>query len=308
MPTVQTSHRLRIPFLLAAVCVAVAAPHARCVEKKELEQYEDKALLKWSEKVAKVMRTDRFRLRAELEFAFPGKVVEATTVEEYATWFELLVGKDDQWWRDDAPTPQLGDLFDKVTKQLDVGPVPSLTREEFGKYARRILIPQNPPPVSREPNPDDDADKVFRVLDRNGDGFLDEIELTTDLAENKLFVDTDGDGRIGKAEYREGFRRRAEARAFAQLAKSGEAPRPGELPPAKKKDTLPEWFIRLDADQDGQLSLYECRIGGGSVTLFAEMDLNGDGYLTRDEYLRYAKEKAEAKTEKPALTKPRSRW
>ena len=299
--------RARVPFLLSALCLSALASPARCVEKKELDLYEARFLQRWVERVAKVMSSDRSRLRAALENAFPGRVAEALTEEEYAGWFDLLAGKADQWWRDDAPTPQLAELFDKAIQPLDVGPVPSMTREEFAKYAKRVLIPQNPPPPGKEPNPDEDADKVFRVLDRNGDGALEDAELTTDLWDYKILADTDEDGRVSKAEYREAFRRRVVAKAEGQLAKEGKAPRAaGELPPAKNRGEVPEWFTRLDADRDGQLSLYECRTGGGSVALFVEMDLNGDGYLTRDEYLRYAKAKEMAEA-KPA-SKTRGKW
>lgn len=301
MPTGRTA----VAVLFVAV---VAAPSAPGVERKDLERYEEQFLGKWVEKVAKVFRTERMRLRAELEFVFPGRVADALTEEEYAGWFDLLAGRNDQWWRDDAATPQLGELFDRVAQRLDLGPVPSLTRDEFAKYAKRVLVPQNPPPPDKMPNPDEDADKVFRVLDRNGDAELEDGELTTDLADNKLFADLDEDGRVSRHEYRSAFRQRAVAKALTALAKTGEAPRglAADLPPAKNRDNLPEWFARLDTDRDGQLSLFECRTGGGSVALFADMDLNGDGYLTRDEYRRYAKAK-EAEAPKPAPM-TRSRW
>ncbi|MBY0458934.1 MAG: hypothetical protein K2V38_16475 [Gemmataceae bacterium] len=44
--------------------------------------------------------------------------------------------------------------------------------------------------------------------------------------------------------------------------------------------------------------MFEWRKAGRPVELFEEMDLNGDGLLTRDEYLRYARmvdEKLKAK-------------
>lgn len=294
--------------LVAVLFVAVAAPFAPGVEKKELDQYEQRFLQRWTERVVKVLGGDRYRLRAELEIAFPGRVLEATTEEQYATWFDLLAGKNDQWWRDDAPSPQLADLFDRAIQRLDLGPVPSMTRDEFARYAKRVLRDQNPPPPGKEPNPDEDADRVFRVLDRDGDGALDDVELTTELAEQKLFADLDDDGRVSKAEYRDSFRRRVLLKTDALLAKDGTGPRPsGDLPQAKNRGAVPEWFTRLDADKDGQLSLYECRTGGGSVSLFTEMDLNGDGYLTREEYTRYVKAK-EATEAKPVAPKSRGRW
>ena len=65
---------------------------------------------------------------------------------------------------------------------------------------------------------------------------------------------------------------------------------------------VPSFFHECDGDQDGMIGLYEWRrnkdsIGGGykgTISEFVEMDLNGDGYLTADEYIRYSKAKIEA--------------
>jgi len=42
-----------------------------------------------------------------LKAAYPGKVIAALTEEEYETWFDLFVGKNEGWKQDDAPNPQL---------------------------------------------------------------------------------------------------------------------------------------------------------------------------------------------------------
>lgn len=81
----------------------------------------------------------------------------------------------------------------------------------------------------------------------------------------------------------------------------------GQRPPFEKKDTeeerpvamrygklpkdLPPWFDDLDTDKDGQVSLYEWRKGSKETREFTEMDLNGDGLVTADEYLRFARQK-----------------
>jgi hypothetical protein len=57
---------------------------------------------------------------------------------------------------------------------------------------------------------------------------------------------------------------------------------------------LPGWFSTLDADEDKQISLYEWRKAGKEIKEFLEMDLNGDGLLTTDEYSRWAQQKREA--------------
>lgn len=52
---------------------------------------------------------------------------------------------------------------------------------------------------------------------------------------------------------------------------------------------VPSWFVDLDTDKDGQIGLYEWRQAGRSTSDFVLMDLNGDGYLTAEEWIRYNK-------------------
>ena len=58
--------------------------------------------------------------------------------------------------------------------------------------------------------------------------------------------------------------------------------RPGKFPPE-----VPDWFIRLDADGDGQVGLYEWKTSGRPLAEFARMDRNDDGFLTAEEVLYY---------------------
>jgi Ca2+-binding EF-hand superfamily protein len=50
---------------------------------------------------------------------------------------------------------------------------------------------------------------------------------------------------------------------------------------------LPPWFLTLDKDGDGQISLDEWREAGKEPGEFRKYDLNGDGLITADEMLRY---------------------
>jgi hypothetical protein len=53
---------------------------------------------------------------------------------------------------------------------------------------------------------------------------------------------------------------------------------------------LPDWWERLDTDKDGQIGLYEWRKDGREVEAFIAMDLNNDGLLTPEEWIKYQKD------------------
>jgi Ca2+-binding EF-hand superfamily protein len=50
---------------------------------------------------------------------------------------------------------------------------------------------------------------------------------------------------------------------------------------------LPPWFKQLDTDQDGQISLREWRQGRRKLADFRKYDLNGDGFITPQEVLKF---------------------
>jgi Ca2+-binding EF-hand superfamily protein len=100
----------------------------------------------------------------------------------------------------------------------------------------------------------------FRVYDLNGDGFItpDEVLLYT--------------------------QRRSKSQ---------------QKPPAKIGSKLPEglppWFKELDKNHDGQISLLEWLNGGKTRDEFRVYDLNGDGFITADEVLRYLRSQPKTK-------------
>jgi hypothetical protein len=73
--------------------------------------------------------------------------------------------------------------------------------------------------------------------------------------------------------------------------KETEEERPVAMRYGKLPKGLPSWFDELDTDKDGQVSLFEWRKSGKDTKEFIEMDLNGDGLVTADEYLRFARQK-----------------
>lgn len=73
--------------------------------------------------------------------------------------------------------------------------------------------------------------------------------------------------------------------------KESEEERPVAMRYGKLPKGLPNWYDENDTDKDGQVSLYEWRKSGRETKEFLEMDLNGDGLVTADEYLRFARQK-----------------
>ncbi len=166
----------------------------------------------------------------------------------------------------------------------------------------------------RDAEIDSRAERIFRDRDKDNDGFLRFEEMSESLQNERDTYDTNKDGFIDLAEFKAYMRVRMARRDNppdkdkpanndekkstdnnAPVAPDSrqsykEDPRPqifraGKLP---TKD-LPEWFIRLDkeGDNDGQVGLYEWKTLGKSVDEFMAMDLNGDGLLTAEEYLRW---------------------
>jgi hypothetical protein len=193
---------------------------------------------------------------------------------------------------------------------------PSAAQEEriFREIQRAERLPDGavPPSVQVE-----QAKKIFRKLDVDGDGVLSAAELPESLRGERVRWDANRNGVIDPDEYWAYYQARlgvlSEQVAAGQIdlglkrggptvsPASGPAAKPavstippdgeglrtavrraGKLPPG-----LPDWFVRLDTDGDGQVGLYEWRKSGRPLAEFASMDLNDDGFITADELLRY---------------------
>src|SRR5262249_33551341 len=101
------------------------------------------------------------------------------------------------------------------------------------------------------------ADDWFRLLDRNGDGLLDLIELPSDLRAELLRWDVNARGFASAAEFRQFVRSRA----------------------ASADSSLASWFEKLDADGGGLISLSEWQAAGGTAEVFRRLDRTEQGFL-----------------------------
>lgn len=274
-----------------AACLFTLSASAPAADTTEVEQYEDKALLRATERaterIVRGSKADRAAWLKELTDAYGTKAGNPLKEDEYAAWFHLLAGDGaTEWKRADAPSKALQELFDKVLQRLELGPVPSVKKDEFARYARRHLVPGNPG-TPNSPEANEEPDRVFRVIDRDADGVLSADELTAKLKEDRKTADVDGNGRIDKDEYRAFFHRRAATAAEAAVVAKGGDPKAGGKAPVPAEFTA--WLTDADSDKDGQISLSEWRRAAKAIAEFRLMDLDGDGLLTKEEYQRYVR-------------------
>lgn len=259
-------------------------------ERGDKAHPEDKAVYKTLEKASKGFETERDKWLKELNKAFPGQVSPGQTRHDFEQWYDLLAGTG-EWQRQKAASKPLAELFDRVANRLQLGDVSAIGREEFLDYARRYLQPGGSPPWK---DPLDEVRKVFQQLDRDSSGWLEAAEWPERLRAKARDFDEDRDGRISFDEYRAYFEGRVlrlwETGTEDPLPPATPAPAtasPGPIRYGKLPDGLPSWFVDLDTDRDGQISLYEWKSAGYSLADFQVMDLNGDGLLPPEEYLRY---------------------
>ena len=155
------------------------------------------------------------------------------------------------------------------------------------------------------------AAKLFARLDQDGNGSLNDIEQPETLRTDRGKWDRNLDGAISLEEYTTYYQ--TSLKSISEKVASGEiylkAAQPSGAasvnPPlaARVEDSrpvvirvgrfpqgLPDWFIKLDkeGDNDGQVGLYEWKLSQKPLSEFSAMDLNGDGLLTAEEYLRWS--------------------
>jgi Ca2+-binding EF-hand superfamily protein len=208
--------------------------------------------------------------------------------------------------RDDLdPFQQM--FFDRATRQMNISNG-QITREQFKEVFSQMQNRMQNGGGGGPPSPEQTdrlAEQRFRFYDKNNDGLLSPDEMPEALRNEREKWDTNKDGFIDLNEFKAYFRSRFEQRgnggdtivfnnqdqsSIMQLPvqeQETDVKRPvvfraGHLPPG-----LPDWFTKLDIDNDGQIGLYEWVKGGKPINEFREMDYNDDGFLTAEEVLRF---------------------
>ncbi len=122
----------------------------------------------------------------------------------------------------------------------------------------------------------DDCDALFEALDRNADGRLGESELATSPARMRA-LDTNGDGQLANEEL-------PTAMIVAFVRSERPAQQSFYVPDApaapRSNDVAPAWFAHADFNGDGDISRREFL---GSIEQFSRLDANQDGFIAIEE-------------------------
>jgi len=119
-------------------------------------------------------------------------------------------------------------------------------------------------------------DALFSALDGDNDARLDERELT-EVGRRLRGLDADFDGEVSVDEIPVKLSIRI-IRGLPQMGQSQYA-RPPATPRAPEAD-MPRWFVRMDANGDGAISRREFL---GTSEQFKELDLDDDDFVESDE-------------------------
>ena len=130
--------------------------------------------------------------------------------------------------------------------------------------------------------------RVFQTYDKNSDGFIDLAEFKVYMSDrmNNRIPSSDRDNNSQPQPYGQQPYSQPNA-SYGTVSPAPEEQRPVVLRYGKMPKELPSWFTELDTDKDGQIGMYEWRFDSRPVADFLAMDLNGDGLLTAEEYLRF---------------------
>jgi len=211
-----------------------------------------------------------------------------------------------------ATTPELEEVILRELRAAYQQPTAEQEQRVFATIRRGGQLPMGTVPDSIQA---DQAAKLFRKLDVNGDGQLESSEMPEALSSQLATFDANGDRSISFEEYAPYYK--ASLKLIADGVASGDIPlrlpKPTTAPDptpvektraaiAKPVAGLPDWFAQYDLDGDGQVGLHEWRKKGGAIKDFVAMDLNGDGFLTAKELLGYLADQASKRAD---TTRPR---
>lgn len=195
-------------------------------------------------------------------------------------WFQKLdADKDGKISKAEADKQDTGrfQLKDKFA-QIDTNKDAYLTKEELMAFGKEH---------GHGHHPGGQRGDFFKKLDTDGDGKISKAEADKldkgrfNLKEKFAEIDTNKDAYLSKEELM----------AFGK--KDGHGPRPGV------KHEGP--FEKLDTDKDGKISKAEVdKQEGGRFNLkekFTTIDANGDSYITKDEMIAYRKSQWEKRGE-----------
>ena len=265
---------LGMVLVFALFTLSFAASQDGGFEKKKAKgpQDEDAKMAKLIEKAYKKPETERDKVIKEISKLAP----EEPLGEDFATWFDRVATSRTEWDRTRIDRKQVAEIFDRIAERLQV-PGDKITRMEFLDFAKRYWRADQSP-LWKEPKELDlakEAEKMFKHLDRNEDGYLSPAEMPEALRSDLRRWDKNGDGLINLDEYKAYFPHRLDRlhKEYRRLMDDGprvveideneldKRPtviRAGKLPPG-----LPAWFEQLDQDRDGQVALYEWRVTVG---------------------------------------------
>jgi len=195
--------------------------------------------------------------------------------------------------------------------------------QPMGGSAPVVMQPMGGSPMGSTPQIDPEkqarlerwGEDLFRQADRNKDGLLDYEEMSDTVRAERDRWDTNRDGFIDAQEYKPYIvawvAKREEDRNGGRKNDGGnnnnnnnqpnvviveqqpmqeeEEARPTVIRAGKLPKETPLWFTSTDKDGDGQIMLYEWRTAGKVIREFQDMDRNGDGLLTVEETIWFAR-------------------